>query len=83
MQNSGLDVFKEFVRGSYDEMLDKLEQIEERLPSPWKEQVAKIRNSLENIDFAKIKAMYDNYITGLINNILNPSEQTSNSIFNI
>lgn len=83
MQNSGFDVFKEFVRGSYYEMIDKLEQIEERLPSPWKEQVAKIRISLKSIDFAKIKAMYDNYISGLINDILNPSEQTSNSIFNI
>lgn len=45
--------------------------------------VAEIRISLENIDFAKIKALYDNYITGLINDILNPSEQTSNGIFNI
>lgn len=83
MQNSGFDVFKEFVRGSYYNIIDKLEQIEEKLPSPWKEQVAEIRISLENIDFAKIKAMYDNYISGLINNILNPSEQTSNGIFNI
>lgn len=83
MQNSGFDVFKEFVRGSYYNMIDKLEQIEEKLPSPWKEQVAEIRISLENIDFAKIKAMYDKYITDLINDILNPSEQTSNSIFNI
>lgn len=83
MQNSGFDVFKEFVRGSYYNMIDKLEQIEEKLPSPWKEQVAEIRISLENIDFARIKAMYDKYITDLINNILNPSEQTSNGIFNI
>lgn len=83
MQNSGFDVFKEFVRGSYYDMIDKLEKIEKGLPYPWNEQVAKIRISLENIDFAKIKAMYDNYITGLINDILNPSEQTSNSIFNI
>lgn len=45
--------------------------------------VAEIRISLENIDFAKIKALYDKYITDLINNILNPSEQTSNGIFNI
>ena len=45
--------------------------------------VAEIRISLENIDFSKIKALYDNYITDLINNILNPSEQTSNSILNI
>lgn len=83
MQNSGFDVFKEFVRGSYYDMIDKLEKIEKGLPYPWNEQVAKIRISLENIDFAKIKTMYDNYITGLINDILNPSEQTSNSIFNI
>ena len=83
MQNSGFDVFKEFVRGSYYDMIDKLEKIEKGLPYPWNEQVAKIRISLENIDFAKIKTMYDNYITGLIYDILNPSEQTSNSIFNI
>ena len=83
MQSSGFDVFNEFVRGSYYDMIYKLEQIEKRLPSPWKEQVEEIRISLKNIDFAKTKAMYDNYITGLINNIRNPSEQTSNSIFNI
>lgn len=83
IESSGLDVFKDFVKGSYYDMIDKLEKIEQGLPYPWNEQVAKIRISLENIDFAKIKAMYDNYITGLINNILNPSEQTSNSIFNI
>lgn len=83
MQNSGFDVFNEFVRGSYYDMIDKLEKIEKGLPYPWNEQVAKIRISLENIDFAKIKTMYDNYITGLINDILNPSEQTSNNIFNI
>lgn len=81
--SSGLDVFKDFVKGSYYDMIDKLEKIEQGLPYPWNEQVAKIRISLENIDFAKIKTMYDNYITDLINNILNPSEQTSNSIFNI
>ncbi len=86
MQSSGFDVFKEFVRGSYydmNDMIDKLEKIESMLPSPWKEQVEEIRISLKNIDFAKTKAMYDKYITDLINNILNPSEQTSNSIFNI
>lgn len=83
MRSSGLEVFNEFVKGNLDDMIDKLTQIESVLPSPWKEQVAKIRISLENIDFAKTKAMYDNYITGLINDILNPSEQTSNSIFNI
>lgn len=87
IESSGLDVFKDvfkdFVKGSYYDMIDKLEKIEQGLPYPWNEQVAKIRISLENIDFARIKTMYDNYITGLINNILNPSEQTSNSIFNI
>ena len=87
IESSGLDVFKDvfkdFVKGSYYDMIDKLEKIEQGLPYPWNEQVAKIRISLENIDFAKIKTMYDNYITDLINNILNPSEQTSNSIFNI
>lgn len=83
MQSSGLEVFKKFVKGNYDDMIEKLSEIENMLPSPWKEQVAEIRISLENIDFAKTKAMYDKYITDLINNILNPSEQTSNSIFNI
>lgn len=83
IESSGLDVFKDFVKGSYYDMIDKLEKIEQGLSYPWNEQVAKIRISLENIDFAKIKTMYDNYITGLINDILNPSEQTSNSIFNI
>lgn len=84
IESSGLDVFKDFVKGSYYDMIDKLEKIEQGLPYPWNEQVAKIRISLENIDFAKIKTMYDNYITGLINDILNPSEQTlNNSIFNI
>lgn len=83
MQSSGLEVFNEFVESNYYDMIKKLEYIENVLPSPWKERVAEIRSSLENIDFAKIKAMYDNYITGLINNILHPSEQTSNSIFNI
>ncbi len=87
IESSGLDVFKDvfkdFVKGSYYDMIDKLEKIEQGLPYPWNEQVAKIRISLENIDFARIKTMYDNYITGLINDILNSSEQTSNSIFNI
>lgn len=83
IESSGLDVFKDFVKGSYYDMIDKLEKIEQGLPYPWNEQVAKIRISLENIDFSKIKALYDNYITGLINDILNPSEQTSNSMFNI
>lgn len=83
MRSSGLEVFNEFVKGNLDDMIDKLTQIESVLPSPWKEKVAEVRISLENIDFSKIKAMYDKYITGLINDILNPSEQTSNSIFNI
>lgn len=87
IKNSGFDVFKEFVRGSYKEMIESLKRIEsscEKLGlTEVQAKVAEIRISLENIDFAKIKAMYDKYITDLINNILNPSEQTSNSIFNI
>lgn len=87
IKNSGIDVFKEFVRGSYKEMIESLKRIESMCENlgltEVQTKVAEIRISLENIDFAKIKAMYDNYITGLINNILNPSEQTSNSIFNI
>lgn len=69
MKSSGFDVFKEFVRGNYDDMIEKLSEIESMLPSPWKEQVEEIRISLKNIDFAKTKAMYDKYITDLINNI--------------
>lgn len=87
IKNSGFDVFKEFVRGSYNEMIESLKRIEsmcEKLGlTEVQAKVAEIRISLENIDFAKIKAMYDKYITDLINNILNPSEQTSNGIFNI
>lgn len=87
IKNSGFDVFKEFVRGSYKEMIESLKNIEsmcEKLElTDLQAKVKDIRISLENIDFATIKAMYDNYITGLINDILNPSEQTSNSIFNI
>lgn len=87
IKNSGFDVFKEFVRGSYNEMIESLKRIESMCENlgltEVQTKVAEIRISLENIDFAKIKAMYDNYISGLINNILNPSEQTSNSIFNI
>ena len=87
IKNSGFDVFKEFVRGSYKEMIESLKRIESMCENlgltEVQTKVAEIRISLENIDFAKIKAMYDNYITGLINNILNPREQTSNSIFNI
>lgn len=87
IKNSGFDVFKEFVRGSYNEMIESLKRIESMCENlgltEVQAKVAEIRISLENIDFARIKAMYDNYITGLINDILNPSEQTSNSIFNI
>lgn len=87
IKNSGFDVFKEFVRGSYKEMIESLKRIESMCENlgltEVQTKVAEIRISLENIDFAKIKALYDNYITDLINNILNPSEQTSNSIFNI
>lgn len=87
IKNSGFDVFKEFVRGSYKEMIESLKRIESMCENlgltDLQAKVAEIRISLENIDFAKIKTMYDNYITGLINDILNPSEQTSNSIFNI
>lgn len=87
IKNSGFDVFKEFVRGSYKEMIESLKRIESMCENlgltEVQAKVAEIRISLENIDFAKIKAMYDKYITDLINDILNPSEQTSNSIFNI
>ena len=87
IKNSGFDVFKEFVRGSYKEMIESLKRIESMCENlgltEVQTKVAEIRISLENIDFAKIKTMYDNYITGLINDILYPSEQTSNSIFNI
>lgn len=87
IKNSGFDVFKEFVRGSYKEMIESLKRIESMCENlgltDLQAKVKDIRISLENIDFAKIKTLYDNYISGLINNILNPSEQTSNSIFNI
>lgn len=87
-QNIGSsDYVKNFTKGSYAEMIESLKSIESMCEilglTDLQAKVAEIRISLENIDFAKIKAMYDNYITGLINNILNPSEQTSNSIFNI
>lgn len=87
-QNIGSsDYVKNFTKGSYAEMIESLKSIENMCEflglTDLQAKVAAIRISLENIDFAKIKAMYDNYITGLINNILNPSEQTSNSIFNI
>lgn len=87
-QNIGSsDYVKNFTKGSYAEMIESLRSIESMCEflglTEVQAKVAEIRISLENIDFAKIKTMYDNYITGLINDILNPSEQTSNSIFNI
>ena len=86
-QNIGSsDYVKNFTKGSYAEMIESLKSIEsmcEILGLTDLQAVAEIRISLENIDFAKIKALYDRYITDLINNILNPSDQTSNSIFNI
>ena len=86
-QNIGSDYVKNFTTSTYTEMIESLKNIEsmcEKLGlTDLQAKVAEIRISLENIDFAKIKTMYDNYITGLIYDILNPSEQTSNSIFNI
>lgn len=87
-QNIGSsDYVKNFTKGSYAEMIESLKNIESMCEflglTDLQAKVAEIRISLENIDFAKIKTMYDRYITDLINNILNPSEQTSNSIFNI
>ncbi len=86
-QNIGSDYVKNFTTSTYTEMIESLKNIEsmcEKLGlTDLQAKVAEIRISLENIDFAKIKAMYDKYITDLINNILNPSEQTSNNIFNI
>lgn len=86
-QNISSDYVKNFTTSTYTEMIESLKNIEsmcEKLGlTDLQAKVAEIRISLENIDFAKIKTMYDNYITGLINDILNPSEQTSNSIFNI
>lgn len=86
-QNIGSDYVKNFTTSTYTEMIESLKNIEsmcEKLGlTDLQAKVAEIRISLENIDFAKIKTMYDNYITGLINDILYPSEQTSNSIFNI
>lgn len=87
-QNIGSsDYVKNFTKGSYAEMIESLKSIESMCEflglTDLQAKVKDIRISLENIDFAKIKALYDRYITDLINNILNPSEQTSNSIFNI
>lgn len=87
-QNIGSDDrVKNFTKGSYLDMIESLKNIERACEilglTDLQTKVAEIRISLENIDFSKIKALYDKYITDLINNILNPSEQTSNSIFNI
>ena len=87
-QNIGSDDrVKNFTKGSYLDMIESLKNIERACEilglTELQAKVKDIRISLENIDFSKIKALYDNYITDLINNILNPSEQTSNSIFNI
>lgn len=87
-QNIGSDDrVKNFTKGSYLDMIESLKNIERACEilglTDLQAKVKDIRISLENIDFAKIKALYDNYITDLINNILNPSEQTSNGIFNI
>lgn len=87
-QNIGSsDYIKNFTKGTYAEMIESLKSIESMCEflglTDLQAKVAEIRISLENIDFAKIKTMYDNYIIGLINDILNPSEQTSNSIFDI
>lgn len=86
-QNIGSDYVKNFTTSTYTEMIESLKNIESMCEflglTDLRAKVAEIRISLENIDFAKIKTMYDNYITGLINDILNPSEQTSNNIFNI
>ena len=86
-QNIGSDYVKNFTTSTYTEMIESLKNIEsmcEKLGlTDLQAKVAEIRISLENIDFSKIKTMYDNYITGLIIDILYPSEQTSNSIFNI
>lgn len=87
-QNIGSDDrVKNFTKGSYLDMIESLKNIERACEilglTDLQAKVAEIRISLENIDFSKIKALYDKYITDLINNILNPSEQTSNGIFNI
>lgn len=86
-QNISSDYVKSFTKGSYAEMIESLKNIENMCEilglTELQAKVKEIRISLENIDFAKIKAMYDKYITDLINKILNPSEHTSNSIFNI
>ncbi len=85
IKNSGFDVFKEFVRGSYKEMIESLKRIESMCENlgltEVQTKVAEIRISLENIDFAKIKAMYDNYITGLINGYSEPERTNIEQYF--
>ena len=79
------EYLKDFKKGTYAEMIDNLKDIENVFKllgwTELQEKVEYIRTSLESIDFAKIKVLYDNYITGLINDILNPSEQTLKSLF--
>lgn len=67
-QNIGSsDYVKNFTKGSYAEMIESLKSIESMCEilglTDLQAKVAEIRISLENIDFAKIKTMYDNYIT--------------------
>lgn len=68
-QNISSDYVKSFTKGSYAEMIESLKSIESMCEilglTDLQAKVAEIRSSLENIDFAKIKTMYDNYITGL------------------
>lgn len=79
------EYLKDFKIGTYAEMIESLKDIEDFCKllglTELQEKVEYIRTSLENIDLAKIKELYDNYITGLINDILNPSEQTLKSLF--
>lgn len=80
-QNISSDYVKSFTKGSYAEMIESLKNIEsmcEKLGlTDLQAKVAEIRISLENIDFAKIKTMYDNYITGLINERYSEPERTN------
>ena len=81
-QNIGSsDYVKSFTKGSYAEMIESLKSIESMCEilglTDLQAKVAEIRSSLENIDFAKIKTMYDNYITGLINERYSEPERTN------
>lgn len=80
-QNIGSDYVKNFTTSTYTEMIESLKNIEsmcEKLGlTDLQAKVAEIRISLENIDFAKIKTMYDNYITGLINERYSEPERTN------